>query len=154
MTHVPDKFRAILKQGENNDVDTKDFIRFCDMFIVYYRSLLPKLIDRYHSKIDLKSHEQFGIHCRDLYITYHNVPHIPKTQFREIQSQYDEYVGMVDTFNKNVDIVKAREYQNDVKIVENIIRKGNFGNKGYNTLKPVTDFNVFFQKKNHSLNVH
>ena len=109
--------------------------------------MLPKNIDRYHSKIDLKSHEVYGIHCRNLYIEYHQVQQIPPTQFREFQSQYDEYVGMVDTFNKNLDIVKAREYQKDVKSVENIIQKGNFGNKGYNTLKPVTDFNVFFQKK-------
>ena len=129
MTHVPDKFRAILKQAETNGIDIKDFIIFCDMFNRYFRLILPQNIDRYHSKIDLKSHEQFGTHCRDLDIIYHNVSQIPPTQFGEIQSQYDEYVGMVDTFQKNIDIVNAREYKKDVKIVENIIQKGNFGNK-------------------------
>ena len=97
--------------------------------IIYYRAVLPTSIDRDHTKILLKSHEQFGTHCRDLYIAYHNVPQMPPTQFSEIQSQYDEYVEIVTVYNQRIDFVQAREYQNDVKSVENIIQKGNFGKK-------------------------
>ena len=68
MTHIPDKLRTILKQGETNGVDTKDFICFCDIFNIYFRAVLPKSIDRDHTKIELKRYEQFGTHCRDLYI--------------------------------------------------------------------------------------
>ena len=50
MTNVPDKFRAILKQAETNQVDIKDFVISCDMYNVYYNSMIPKNIDRYHSK--------------------------------------------------------------------------------------------------------
>ena len=109
--------------------------------------MLPQNIDRYHSLIDLKSQEDYGIHCRDLYILYHNVQQIPPTQFGEIQHRYDDYVRMVVTFNQNLSILQAMEYQKDVKIVESIIMKGNFGKKGYDTLKPTTDFNKFFQKQ-------
>ena len=127
MTNVPDKFRAILKQAETNQVDTKNFVLFCDMFNVYFHVMLPKNIDRYHSLIDLKSQDDYGIHCRDIYILYHNVPQKPPTQFEEIQHQYDEYVRMVVTYNHTITVVQAMEYQNDVKIVEKIITRGNFG---------------------------
>ena len=91
MTFIPDKLRDILKQAETNQVDTKNFVIFCDMYNVYFHAMLPDNSDRYHSTIDLKSQEEFGIHCRDLYILYHNVPQIPPTQFGSIQSQYDGY---------------------------------------------------------------
>ena len=92
----------------------------------------------------VKSFDEYLQHCVNLYNRYHNVDSAPRTLKDDVRSYYDDYLQMTTEFNQRVKHAEEREYLKTLKTVEDKILRGNFG-KGYNTKRPKTDFNVFFQ---------